>query len=209
MNNRIIAFLLAMCMVVGVTAQNIERLSEYEQDLYGNSAYITGDYDTMKNLRRYWTQEALKLKVIRGCEFTLTGNAESVLRITVPARLLYGQNDTILTPYAENSLRPLLRYVRGEMTYASVIVSCHSDNNGSERFLNSQTQSRANALAQWFMRQGVSAGEVSSYGLGDRVPKFKNDNIAHRERNRRVDIYLVPNKKMLKLAKKGKLEIVD
>ena len=203
--NILLACLALLWYTNTVEAQNYERLSEYEQNLYGESAYVNGDYETMKNVRAFWVKECNKLKN-RNCEFVLCGNAEGVLKVTIPSRVLYAQGDTVVTSQAENVLRPLLHFVNGADALASCIIACHSDNNGSEKYLTSLTSSRASSLCRWMVKQGVPEEALSCYGLGTKVSRTNNDNIKNRELNRRVTIYFVPNKKMLKLAKKGKLE---
>ncbi len=187
-----------------VEAQNYERLSEYEQNLYGESAYVNGDYETMKNIRAFWVKECNKLKN-RNCEFVLCGNAEAILKVTIPARVLFQQADTILSQQADQILRPLFRFVSGAEAYATCIIACHSDNNGSDKYLSSITTSRAASLYRYMAKQGVPANALSYYGHGNKVYRNNNENIRNRERNRRVTLYFVPNKKMLKAAKKGKI----
>ncbi|MCF0178866.1 MAG: OmpA family protein [Bacteroidales bacterium] len=189
---------------LSVKAQNYERISEYEQELYGEAVYVNGEYETMKNVRAYWVKECNKLKS-RNHEFVLCGNTEAVLKVTIPSRVLFHQSEATLSNSAENVLKPLLKFVFGDAAIATCIVSCHSDNNGSDKYLTTLTESRASAVANWFIKQGVTPAIVSSYGLGKKVSKTKNENIRQREQNRRVTIYFVPNKNMLKLAKKGKL----
>ena len=55
------------------------------------------------------------------------------------------------------------------------------------------------------LKQGVNPNNVQYFGLGNKIYKTNNDNVKNRELNRRVTIYFVPNKKMLKMAKKGQL----
>ena len=189
---------------VSVGAQNYERISEYEQELYGESVYVNGEYETMKNIRAYWVKECNKLKS-RNHEFVLCGNTEAVLKVTIPSRVLFHQSEAVLLNSADNVLKPLLKFVFGDAAIATCIVSCHSDNNGSDSYLNNLTEARASAITDWFTGHGVSPDIVSFYGLGRKVSKTRNENIRQREQNRRVTIYFVPNKNMLKMAKKGKL----
>ena len=187
-----------------VKAQNYERISEYEQELYGESVYVNGEYETMKNIRSYWVKECNKLKS-RNHEFVLCGNTEAVLKVTIPSRVLFHQSEATLSNGAENVLKPLLKFVFGDAAIATCIVSCHSDNNGSDKYLNNITKDRAAAVSEWFLNHGVAPSSVTSYGLGKKVSRTRNENIRQREQNRRITIYFVPNKNMLKLAKKGKL----
>lgn len=200
-------YLIVICFAlllfpVSVEAQNFERMSEYEQNLYGESAYVNGDYETMKHIRSYWVKECNQLKN-RNYEFVLCGNAEAVLKVTIPSRLLFVSGEATLSSQADAIIRPLLKFVGGKDAYAKCIISCHSDNNGSEKYLAGLTKKRADSIRSWMMKQGVSNSNMSSYGLANLVPRTKNENVRNRERNRRLTIYLVPTKKMLKAAKKG------
>jgi outer membrane protein OmpA-like peptidoglycan-associated protein len=188
-----------------VAAQRAERMSDYEQELYGASAHVTADYETTRNIRRYWEQEVLRLKHSgrSGYDFALVGSNESVLRITMPSDIIFVAGDSTLATTSDSYLFPLVRLLRGEAAVASVIIACYSDNNGSERYLDRMTTSRASTVARWMMRQGVPTSQISHYGLACRVPRTDNSTMRKREQNRRVTLYLVPNKHLLKMAKKG------
>lgn len=185
-------------------AQSFVRLPEYESNLYGEMVYVSGEYETMKSIRAYWVRECNKLKN-KNCEFVLCGNTDGVMKVTIPTRVLFQQNDTTLTPAGEGILRPLLQFLIGEEDYSSCIIACYTDNNGSEKYLTSLSKARAGNVYRWLLKQGVPAELMKYYGHGSKVNRTQNDNVKNRELNRRLSIYFVPNKKMLKLAKKGKL----
>ncbi len=189
-------------------AQNVERMPDYEQELYGASAHVTADYETTRNLRRYWEQEVLRLKNSGrgGYEFSLVGNNESVLKVTIPSDFIFVAGDSALSATSDNYLFPLVRLLRGENAVASVIISCYSDNNGSERYLKRITTSRASTIGRWMKKQGVDGTQISCYGLAQNSPRTDNSTMRKREQNRRVSLYLVPNKHLLKMAKKGKVQ---
>lgn len=189
----------------GLQAQNYERLSDIEADTYGDYAQVNGDYQTMKAVRSYWVKEVQRLKSMKQLEFALTGNNEGVLKVTIPARLLFSQNDTILLSSADGILRPFLREVKGNDAVSTLIVAGFSDNNGNERYLNTLSGGRARQIHRWFARQGVGPSDIHSFSFGNRVPRNGNQTIAQREKNRRVTLYFVPTKKALRWAKRGTL----
>ena len=41
--------------------------------------------------------------------------------------------------------------------------------------------------------------------MGDEMPLVPNNSMSNREKNRRLEVYLVPGKKMLEMAKKGRI----
>lgn len=213
MNNRLtLSFLRLFVLLilfsgapVALQAQGFERMSDVEADVYADKVFVSGDYETMKNVRRFWQKEVQRLHSMRQLEFVLTGSNDAVLKVTIPARALFNQNDTTLVSSAEGLLRPFLRLVRGDDAVASIVIASFTDNNGSESYLSKLSTGRSSALHRWFAKQGVGPADIRSFGFGNRVPRNQNANIRERERNRRVSLYFVPNKKMLKNAKKGEL----
>lgn len=200
-----LSIVLHLSVITQSQAQNFERMSDIESETYGEQAFVSGDYETMKAVRRFWVNETQKLKSNRQLEFTLTGSNEALLKVTFPARLLFSQNDTTLVSSADNQLRPFLRLIKGPEAVATVIVASFSDNNGSDNYLNKLSTSRAAAVHRWLAKQGVGPTFIHSFGFGNKVPRNQNANIRERERNRRISLYFVPNKALLRDAKKGKI----
>ncbi|MBR5067824.1 MAG: OmpA family protein [Bacteroidales bacterium] len=180
-------------------------MSEIEQEHYGDYAMVNGDYQTMKNVRHYWVSQAQRLKFLKQVEFNLTGSNESILKVTIPDRMLFAQNDSTMLISADAYLRPLLRLVKGPDAVATMIIASYSDNNGSEKYLQLISGSRARQVYRWFARQGVGPNDMHCYGWANKVPRNENNNIQQREKNRRVSLYFVPNRKMLRWAKRGQL----
>ena len=202
----IVLLLLATAGVGDVKAQNFERLSDVEAEQMGDLMMVnTDDYQTIKNVRRYWVQESQRLRQMKQLEFLLTGSNEAVMKVVIPARVLFAQNDSTMLSTADNVLRPFVRLVAGKEAVATLVIGGYSDNNGSESYLTMMSGSRARQVHRWFARQGVGPANVHSFGFANRVPRNDNASIAHREKNRRITLYFVPNKKMLKAGKKGTL----
>lgn len=204
-NFQLLLSLLFLFCACGLQAQNYERMPEVEADTYGDYAQVNGDYQTMKAIRSNWVKEVQRLKSMKQLEFALTGNNEGVLKVTIPARLLFSQNDTIMLSSADQYLRPFLRLVRGSDAIATVIVAGFTDNNGSEKYLNTLSGGRSRQVHRWFARQGVGPSDIHSFGFGNRVPRNGNGTIAQREKNRRITLYLVPTRKAIRWAKRGTL----
>ena len=201
----LLSIVLMLVLCLPTNAQNYEHMSEIEQEHYGDFAMVNGDYQTMRNVRHYWVQQAQRLKFLKQVEFNLTGSNESILKVTIPARMLFAQNDSTLLLSADAYLRPFLRLVKGTDAVATMIIASFSDNNGSEKYLQLISGSRARQVYRWFARQGIGPTEMHCYGWGNKVPRNENATIQQREKNRRVTIYFVPNRKMLRWAKRGQL----
>lgn len=204
--------ILCISMIAGLLwyapaqAQGFERLPDVEAEVYTDHIIVNADYETTKNIRSYWNKEVQRLRSNRNLEFALTGNNEAVLKVTIPARLLFYQNDTTFLQSAEGILRPFLRLVKGDEAVATLIIAAYTDNNGSNAYLQRLSTGRSNMLHRWFAKQSVGPTILRSFGFANRVPRNANASIKDRERNRRVSFYFVPNKKMIKNAKKGNLK---
>lgn len=130
---------------------------------------------------------------------------KEVLLVTIPAHLLFGPNMTELRQKAGEYLAPIRRYLKNPDTYRVMLVM-HTDNTGSEPYREQLTADRVNAVFDWFEESGSNTTYLFSYALGDDMPLKPNDSMDNRDRNRRLEIYLVPGTKMVEQAQKGRIE---
>lgn len=129
---------------------------------------------------------------------------KEVLLVTIPAHLLFGPNMTELKPGAADYLAPIRRYLKDPDMYRVMLVM-HTDNTGSEPYREQLTADRVNAVFDWFDNSGSDTRYLFSYALGDDMPLKPNDSMDNRDKNRRLEIYLVPGQKMVDQAKKGRI----
>ena len=128
-----------------------------------------------------------------------------VIVVTLPASLLFEPNDTVLTTLGESQLKPFLRMIKNPGFYKLLLVM-HSDNTGSSEYTLNLSRQRVNAIFDWFDENG-SVDYVVPYALGETDPVVDNNSVENRKRNRRLEIFLVPEKTMLQQAKKGIINI--
>ena len=128
-----------------------------------------------------------------------------VIVVTLPASLLFEPNDTVLTTLGESQLKPFLRMIKNPGFYKLLLVM-HSDNTGSSEYTLNLTRQRVNVIFDWFDENG-SVDYVVPYALGETDPIVDNNSVENRKRNRRLEIYLVPEKAMIQQAKKGVINI--
>lgn len=138
-----------------------------------------------------------------GCTVENYRNKE-VLLVTIPAENLFEPNATELSQQAWEYLKPLKRYLKDEDMYRVLLVM-HTDNTGSPAYRDALTQQRVDAVFDYFQQNGADTRYLFSYALGDDMPLKPNDSMANRAANRRLEVYLMPGKKMLDEAKKGRI----
>ena len=137
---------------------------------------------------------------------------DEVIVITIPASQLFDPNDTVVNSVGEALLKPFLRMLKNPGFYKMLLVM-HSDNTGSSVYTLNLTRQRVNAIYDWFDENG-SVDYVVPYALGDTDPVVdennnivENNSVENRKRNRRLEIFLIPEKTMLQQAKKGNINI--
>lgn len=138
-----------------------------------------------------------------GCTVETFRNKE-VLLITIPADKLFSPNSTELRPTADALLNPLRRYLKEPDMYR-VLMVMHTDNTGSDAYRDMLTEKRSQAVADWFENHGSDTEFLFPFAYGDDSPLVKNNSMTNRAKNRRLEVYLVPGKKMLDQAKKGRI----
>ncbi len=138
-----------------------------------------------------------------GCTVETFRNKE-VLLVTIPASKLFAPNEVEVRKEANSILAPLKRYLKDPEMYRVLLVM-HTDNTGSEQYREHITEQRSTALFDWFIDEGCDTRYLFSYALSDEMPLVENNSMAKREKNRRLEVYLIPGKKMLEQAKKGKI----
>lgn len=156
-----------------------------------------------ERVQAYQYEVAVKLKK-QNFDVELMRDDE-VIVITLPAGQLFAPNDTTLTSLGMVSLKPLLPFLANPGFYKMLLVM-HSDDTGSKRYTESLTRARVNAVFDW-IDENASVDFVVPYALGASDPLVDNNSMENRKRNRRLEIYLVPDEVLLAQAKKGRINI--
>lgn len=170
--------------------------------LDSKSANLIRKFQEKEGRQRLYGREYNEKK--NGCKVELYRNKE-VLVVTIPASSLFAPNAIELRPSAESLLAPLKRYLSDPDMYR-VLMVMHTDNTGSEVYRDRLTEERSRAVADWFTDQGSDTSYLFPYAFGDDMPLKENNSMDNRAENRRLEVYLVPGKKMLEQAKKGRIE---
>lgn len=187
--------------------ERIDALDELSFTEMINSVVL--DEKTAPLIRKFQEKEA-RDRVLKSyglsrndCNVETFRNKE-VLLITIPASKLFAPNSTDLRADAATYLTPLKRYLKDPDMYRMLIVM-HTDNTGSEAYREKITEDRSTAVFDWFDSQNLDTEYLFSYAYADEMPLKENNSMSNRDKNRRLEIYLVPGVKMLEQAKKGRI----
>lgn len=83
----------------------------------------------------------------------------------------------------------------------NVLVVGHTDSVGSEASNLTLSKNRAEAVTNYFLGKGLSAGRFTTNWYGETQPTHDNATAEGRAKNRRVNIAILPNEKMIEDAK--------
>ncbi len=126
-----------------------------------------------------------------------------VIMVTIPMRNLFDANSSVLNNSAETYLKPFLKYCSVDYHYKVVLVA-HADNTGNDIYAQNITNLRVNSVFDWIAKN-ASTKLVVPYGLGNSDPIVDNNSIVNRVKNRRLVIYIIPEKALISKTKRNKI----
>lgn len=107
----------------------------------------------------------------------------------------YNINDS-----SQNTLNKLIGVFR-EYPDTNILVVGHTDSTGDESYNMELSKNRAYAVTNYLVGKGLSSGRFTTNWFGETQPMFDNSTAEGRAKNRRVNIAILPNEKMIKEAK--------
>lgn len=145
----------------------------------------------MDHLRRHLNKNGLNAVSSRDGE---------VLEITIPASELFATGSLELKPSAKTKFQALGVVLREPLKY-KVLLAVHTDDTGDNQYADSISAARANAIDDCFWEiAGQKDTNVIPYGIGKDEPIDANTSRNGRAKNRRVEIFIVPDRGLLELA---------
>lgn len=129
---------------------------------------------------------------------------DEVMVVIIGLDKLFMPNDTLLAPYFEKQIRPLVSLLKNPGMF-KIVYAIHSDNTGSESYNYDLSQERVNSLYDWFIDHVSEDQIIIPFAMGDSDPVAPNETAVGRATNRRIEIYFIPGPEMILRARSGKL----
>ncbi|HLU50865.1 MAG TPA: OmpA family protein [Flavobacteriaceae bacterium] len=92
--------------------------------------------------------------------------------------------------------------VMKEYPDTNILVVGHTDSTGPRDYNMTLSKNRAQAVTNYLVQKGISSGRFTTEWFGPDQPTHDNSTAEGRAKNRRVNIAIVPNEKMINEAKK-------
>ncbi|MDE6479509.1 MAG: OmpA family protein [Muribaculaceae bacterium] len=204
-------YLLFVFGLFGISASAQENLEDMTFAQMIKSVDLSSEPKAAELIRKFQDLEA-RQKLMNGplspkqgkCSIEAYRKKEVIL-ITIPSSELFAPNSTDLSEGASKYLNPIKRYMKDPDMFRVLLVM-HTDNTGSVQYRDNITADRVDAVTEWFENQGADTSFTFSYAFGDEAPLVPNTSIENRDKNRRLEVFLMPGTKMLEAAKQGKID---
>lgn len=133
-----------------------------------------------------------------------TINNGEALKVTFDSGILFATNSSTLSDASKSALRNFATSLKANPdTYIKIVG--HTDNTGKVDYNQILSEKRAKSVYDYLMMQGISSDRMSYEGKGIHQPVADNNTPEGRALNRRVEILIMANEKMIQEAHQGTL----
>lgn len=130
-----------------------------------------------------------------------TDREGEVIVITIPAHDLFLPNETSLRDSGKKLLEPIGSYLKHEGRF-KLILAMHSDDTGEENYKTLLTTERLDAVTAFIEKDAVYPEQMVGYAMADEEPMVPNTTRVNRDINRRLEIFIIPDKELITKLKK-------
>ncbi len=125
------------------------------------------------------------------------GNA--ALKVTFDSGILFATNSSTVSNASKTALRDLAGNIDKNPDTDLKIIG-HTDNTGKVDYNQTLSEKRAKSVYDYLIEQGVSSKRMVYEGKGIHAPVADNSSVEGRAKNRRVEVMIMANEKMLQDA---------
>ncbi len=121
------------------------------------------------------------------------------IKITFNSGLLFDVNKATLRPASKDELAKLARILK-KYDETRILIEGHTDATGSDEYNLELSRQRSQSVANYLASMAVDATRFTIMGYGESQPIASNETVEGRQLNRRVDIAIMANDKLKKVA---------
>lgn len=107
---------------------------------------------------------------------------------TIKGDALFAFDRTDIKPEARKQLSEIVGKLKVQQSIEEIVISGHTDADGSETYNQELSKKRAEAVKQFLVDEGVVSKRLVLQALGEALPVASNDTEEGRAKNRRVEI---------------------
>lgn len=142
-------------------------------------------------------------QVIPEAKVETVNNGEAI-RVTFDSGILFATNSSTLSADSRSALSRFATNMK-ENPDTDIKIVGHTDSTGRAAYNQTLSEKRAQSVFNYLRAEGIPAARLVSLGMGQDQPIADNSTVEGRAQNRRVEVFILPNAKMIQDAKAGKL----
>jgi outer membrane protein OmpA-like peptidoglycan-associated protein len=135
-------------------------------------------------------QESKLREQLQGTGVSVTRAGDDLI-LNMPGNITFEVDQIDIRPGFYEVLNSVVLVVK-EFDKTIIEISGYTDSSGAESYNQELSERRSGSVGAYFKAQAVTPGRVVTKGYGERYPVADNATAAGRERNRRVELRLVP-----------------
>ncbi len=116
-----------------------------------------------------------------------------ILKLTMSSEVTFDFNSANIKSTFQFPLNKIAT-IMNRYPQTQIVVVGHTDDVGSNQYNLDLSLRRANAVADYLIMRGVAISRMGTEGHGEMEPIANNDTAEGRSQNRRVEIFVVPDK---------------
>ena len=137
-------------------------------------------------------------------EVVTDANDLKAVKVTLESGILFNTSSSTLNEASKAALKKFAANM-ADLPDTDLTILGHTDNTGTPEYNEKLAVDRAESVASYLQSCGISKDRMTIEGRSFREPIADNSTVEGRLQNRRVEIYLTANEKMIKDAEEGKL----
>ncbi len=143
-------------------------------------------------------KQAAELEQIEGAQVEKINEGEAI-KVTFESGILFATNSSTLNTASRASLDKFATSLLNNPD-TDVKIYGHTDSTGSDAINNPLSERRAESVYNYLISKGIGGSRMVAQGFGSTQPVADNSTVSGRAQNRRVEVFILPNAKMIKDA---------
>ena len=132
-------------------------------------------------------------------------NDGQAIKVTFDSGILFAVNSSTLNQTSQSALTQFANSLKANPD-TDVQIFGHTDSSGNDKINVPLSMERAASVQGFLVGQGISSSRMAAEGFGSSQPIADNSTSAGKALNRRVEIFILPNTKMIQEAQDGTLK---
>ena len=126
-------------------------------------------------------------------------NGITAIKVTFDSGILFELNKSNLNDVSKKNLSEFANQMK-DLPDTDITIYGHTDNTGSDAVNERISKQRADSVSDYLKQCGIAAERLTAEGKSYSMPVESNDTVEGRAANRRVEVFISANEKMIQEA---------